>query len=129
MVDFPANNNNNKHSGSTILCIPYDIEQIYAFMCSRYGNITYKDLINMGYEEFVAKINSIPKSEPLFDIIKSRSIDLNSIKDKNEKKYWQELKQVNKIPDIYITNEEIKREIRKQTMKQNGGIRNANRFN
>lgn len=124
---FPASKN--KSNSEMILCIPYDIENIYAFMCSRYGNITYKDLMNMGYEEFKAKINSIPKNEPLFDIFKSRSIDLNSIKDKEQKKYWQELKRVNRIPDIYKTIEEIHKEIKTQTMKQNGGIKNANRFN
>lgn len=108
-----------------IVCIPYDINNIYAFMCSRYGNITYDELINMGYEEFIAKINSIPKSEPLFDILKSRTLDLHKIKDKEERRYWNELKQVNKIPDIYKTNEEIHKEL--NNMVKNGGIRNGNK--
>ena len=116
------------HSGSSmILCIPFDINNIYAFFCARYGSMTYNDLMNMGYEEFIAKINSIPKSEPLFDILKSRSIDLSKIKDKEEKKYWQDLKEVNRIPDIYKTNQEIKKEIINIT-RHNGGIRNGNKF-
>ena len=73
---------------STIICLPYDLDKIYAFFCSRYGNIKYDDLLNMGYEEFIAKLNSIPKSEPLFDILKSRTIDIKKIKDKDERKYW-----------------------------------------
>lgn len=110
-----------------VICIPYDIEQIYSFFNARYGNITYKELLNMGYEEFVAKLNSIPKSEPLFDILKSRTIELKKIKDKEERKYWQELKRVNKIPDIYKSNEEINKELRSQV--KNGGINNGKRFN
>lgn len=98
-------------------------------MCARYKDTTYKDLMNMGIDDFYSKINSIPKNEPLYEIIKSRVIDLSKIKDKEEKKYWQELKRVNRIPDIYKTIEEIHKEIKMQTMKQNGGIRNANKFN
>ena len=109
------------------ICLPYDIENIYAFMCTRYGNITYKELMNMGYEEFSAKLNSIPKSEPLYEIFKSRVVDINKIKDKEERKYWQELKQVNKIPDIYKTNKEINLEIKNIT-KNNGGIRDGKRI-
>lgn len=104
------------------------MDKIYPFMCARYGNITYKELLNMGYEEFTMKLNSIPKNEPLFDVLKSRTIDINKIKDKGEKKYWQELKEVNKIPDIYKTNIEINKEIKNMT-KQNGGIKNGNKFN
>jgi predicted RNA-binding protein with PUA domain len=110
-----------------ILCIPYDIEQIFAFFCSRYGNITYKELLNMGYEEFVAKINSLPKSEPLYEILKSRIIDISKIKDKEEKKYWLELKRINKIPDEYKTIEEVHREI-KNMARKNGGIKNGNKI-
>ena len=54
------------------------------------------------------KLGSIPESEPLFKIIKSRLIDLGKIKDKDERKYWQDLKRVNAIPEIYLSNGEIK---------------------
>jgi hypothetical protein len=117
-----------KTSNIMSICLPYDIENIYAFMCTRYGNITYKELMNMGLDEFNAKLNSIPKSEPLYDIFKSRVVDINKIKDKEERKYWQELKQVNRIPDIYKTNKEINNEIKNMT-KHNGGINNGKRFN
>lgn len=115
----------NTHTSNTmIVCIPYDIDSIYAFMCSRYGNINYKDLMNMGYEEFTAKLSSIPEYEPLFKIFKSRIIDPSKIKDKEERKYWNELKRVNKIPDIYKTIDEIHIELKNQTRK-NGGIKNG----
>lgn len=66
----------------------------------------------MGYEEFSAKLNSIPKDEPLYEIIKSRAIKLESIKDKEERKYWRDLKHANKIPDIYKSNDMVLSEIK-----------------
>ena len=34
-------------------------------------------------------------------------MDLTKIKDKNEKKYWSELKRINRIPDEYLPVDEI----------------------
>lgn len=67
------------------------------------------------------KLGSIPEDEPLFNIIKSRSIELGKIKDKEERKYWRELKRANKIPDIYLSNEELG-----QRLKE--GLKNAQFF-
>lgn len=53
------------------------------------------------------KFDSIPETEPLFTILKSRAINLGEIKDKEERKYWRKLKNANKIPDLYLSNEEI----------------------
>ena len=60
----------------------------------------------MGITEFQRKF-SLPETEPLYKIIKSRTINIGKIKDKNEKKYWQELKRINKIPDEYLSTQEI----------------------
>ena len=62
--------------------------------------------MNIGITEFQRKF-SLPETEPLYKIIKSRTINLGKIKDKNEKKYWQELKRINKIPDEYLSTQEI----------------------
>ena len=63
--------------------------------------------MELGVSDFLRKFKSIPESEPLFTILKSRSIDLNKIKDKNEKKYWQNLKKINAIPSEYLSTQEI----------------------
>lgn len=110
---------NHVSSKETIVCLPYDIYEIYAFYCSRYTDIKYKDFLNLGYEEFSIKLNSIPENEPLYKVFKSRAININSIKDKEEKKYWKELKRVNKIPDIYLPTQEINRNI-KDILKERG---------
>lgn len=109
-----------------IICLGYedDLEQIYAFYCSRYENISFKKFLELGYEEFSIKLNSIPESEPLYTIIKSRSINISKIKDKDERKYWRELKRINRIPDIYKSNKEIDEEL-KESFK---GGKNGNRL-
>lgn len=102
-----------------VICLPYDLLNIYAFFCARYGDMTYQELLNMGYEEFSAKLNSMPKDEPLYEIIKSRVIKLESIKDKEERKYWRDLKHANKIPDIYKSNDMVVNELKKNMNRGN----------
>ena len=98
-----------KKLNKTIICFAYeeDLDQVYAFYCSRYENISWEQFLNLGFIEFQKKLCSIPKSEPLFDIIKSRTINLSKIKNKEERKYWRDLKKINAIPQIYIPTDEI----------------------
>ena len=105
-----------------IICYGYpsDLQQMYAFYCARYDNIKYEDFLKLGYEEFSMKLNSMPKDEPLYDIIKSRTINLSKIKDKEERKYWRELKKINRIPYIYKSNEELEKEIKKELKNYEG---------
>lgn len=76
--------------------------------------------MNLGINEVRRKMKSIPESEPLFTIIKSRTINTAKIKDKNERKYWEELKRINRIPDIYISNQEIEINLKKKLGEKNG---------
>ena len=69
--------------------------------------MTFNDFLHMGIKEFNRKLSSIPESEPLFKIIKSRTIKVSCIKNKEERKYWQRLKRANKIPQLYLSIEEI----------------------
>lgn len=106
-----------------VICYAYeeDLDQMYAFYCSRYKDIDFDDFMKLGYEQFSKKLKSIPESEPLFKIIKSRTIEIAKIKNKEERKYWRELKRINTIPDIYKSHEEIEEEIKKSVVK-NGGL-------
>lgn len=80
----------------------------------------------MGWEEFSFKLNSIPKDEPLYEIIKSRVIEISKIKDKDEKKYWQELKRANRIPDIYKSDNMIYSDL-KRKVNMEGNLLNETR--
>lgn len=111
---------NNVRTRNKIFCFAYqdDLDQAYAFYCSRYQNITWEEFLNLGFFEFKKKLSSIPKSEPLYDIIKSRTIELSKIKNKEERKYWKELKRINQIPQIFIRTEDIYKDL-KYKMKDN----------
>ena len=104
----------NKSSGIQF-CYAYykDLEQAYAFYCSRYENISYNDFLQLDLSELTMKIQSIPETEPLYKVMKSRTININEIKDKEERKYWQKMKQANRIPDIYLPREYTKKTIKK----------------
>ena len=78
--------------------------------------------MDLGFFEFKKKLGSIPKDEPLYDIIKSRTIELGKIKDKEERKYWRELRKINKIPQIYLSTNEIDSELRSQNKNNSKGI-------
>lgn len=71
----------------------------------------FKEFLDIGITEFKRKF-TIPKDEPLYEIIKSRTINLSTIKDKEEKKYWQKLKKVNAIPKEYLSNSETMLELK-----------------
>lgn len=111
---------NNVRIRNKIFCFAYqdDLDQAYAFYCSRYQNITWEEFLDLGFFEFKKKLSSIPKSEPLYDIIKSRTIELSKIKNKEERKYWKELKRINQIPQIFIRTEDIYKDL-KYKMKDN----------
>ena len=119
------NNYSKKIGNKTIFCFAYqeDLDQAYAFYSRRYENISYEEFMQSGLFEFKKKLSSIPKNEPLYDIIKSRTISLSKIKDKEERKYWRELKRINKIPPIYLSTEEIYQDLKEnlKETKQLGG--------
>lgn len=110
-----------------VFCFAYpkDLDDAYAFYCARYENIKWEEFKQLGLFEFNKKLGSIPKTEPLYDIIKSRAINLGQIKDKEERKYWRTLKKENRIPDAYLSTQEIYDNLREQVKNNNkvGGIK------
>jgi len=76
--------------------------------------------MQLGFFEVRKKISSIPESEPLYKIIKSRTINIAKIKDKEERKYWQELKRINEIPQIYLPISEIDLRLNEFIKKKRG---------
>lgn len=114
--NYARNHKNNK----MVICFAYqeDLEQMYSFYCARYENITFEEFLKLGYKEFLMKLNSIPETEPFYKVIKSRTINLSKIKNKEERAYWRELSQINAIPSIFKSNNELDVEL-KQNIKNN----------
>ena len=108
-------------NNKTYFCFAYpnDLDQAYAFYCARYENISFNEFLKLGISEFMKKFQSIPESEPLFKLLRSRTIDLSKITDKEEKKYWSELKRLNRIPSEYIPVQEIMSELSKNVKEIN----------
>lgn len=102
-----------KQSNKMVFCFAYpsDLEQAYSFYCARYKDIEYKDFLKLGITTFMMKFNSMPESEPLYTILKSRTINTSEIKDKEEKKYWNKLKRINRIPEEYFSSKDILRDL------------------
>lgn len=57
--------------------------------------------------EFNRKISNIPENEPLYNRIKSRVIRIHEIKDKEMRKFWLDQKEAYKIPQIYLSTQEL----------------------
>ena len=68
--------------------------------------------------EFNIKLGSIPESEPLYTILKSRVINVSQIKDKEQKKYWNTLKNKNRIPFEYLSPSEIMLDLKQFTKEK-----------
>lgn len=102
-------------NSKTYFCLAYprDLEEAYAFWCARYENISPQEFLKIGITEFNIKIGSIPETEPLFTILKSRVINTAKIKNKEERKYWNELKRKNQIPAEYLSTQEILLDLKK----------------
>lgn len=113
-----------KHSKGIQFCFAYyrDLEEAYSFYCARYENISYNDFLNLGLDEFKMKLASIPETEPLYKTMQSRIINISSIKDKEERKYWSRMKSENRIPDIYLPKEYINKRAKAQ-MIEGGNIK------
>ena len=127
MVTHPDKETIEHHkTNETILCYAYenDLIQVYDFYCARYENITFKEFMDLGISEVQRKVASIPESEPLYTILKSRIINLAKIKDKEQRKYWAELKESNRIPDIYKPSQELDMNLNKKF----GGLKDGKRF-
>lgn len=109
-------------SNKTYFCwaYPEDLDDAYAFYCARYENISWEDFMKLGFFEVKKKIASIPESEPLYKKIKSRTINPATIKDKEERKYWQQLKRINEIPQIYLPINEVDQRLVEFIRKKKG---------
>jgi hypothetical protein len=108
----------------TIFSFAYqeDLDHAYAFYCARYENVSWKEFLQLGLFEFKKKLGSLPKDEPLYEIIKSRTIDIGKIKDKEERKYWRELRRINEIPQVYLSNNEIDGRLQNAVKQNRGGM-------
>jgi hypothetical protein len=76
--------------------------------------------MQLGFFEAKKKIFNIPENEPLYKIIKSRTINLAKIKNKEEREYWREMKRINEIPQVYLPIKEINKRLQEFINRKKG---------
>lgn len=77
--------------------------------------MTFEEFLGLGITDFMRKFGSVPESEPLYTRIKARTINLAKIKDKEERRYWRDLKRIYAIPSEYISTREILEDLKSFT--------------
>ena len=86
-----------------------DADYIYSAFMSQY-NIDLQDIEYLHWWKFRALFDSLNENNRLSKIIQYRSMDLSKIKDKEQKKFYKNMKKLYKIDTI---SEEEKAELEK----------------
>ena len=64
--------------------------------------MSFNEFLNIGITEFNRKLSSIPKSEPLFEIIQSRVINTSKIKDKDTTDIEKDVTKAGKLVAVLV---------------------------
>ncbi len=81
-----------------IYSFEYDAEYIYSAFLSQY-KVDLQDIEYLHWWKFKAMFKGLSESNKIVEIMKYRSIDLNSIKDKEERKFYKKMKDTYKLPE------------------------------
>lgn len=106
--DITKSKGNSKGKSVTqIYSFEYDDDYIYAAFMDQY-NIDLQDIENLHWWKFKAMFNSLKEDIKIVKIMEYRSIDLSKIKDKEQKSYYKQMKQLYKLPDDISNSEKEK---------------------
>lgn len=86
-----------KGNNKQIYSYEYDAELIYSAFMSQYG-IDLQDIKYLHWFKFKALFKGLKEDNEICKAMKYRSMDLNTIKDKEERKYYKKMKELYKIP-------------------------------
>lgn len=92
-----GNQSSKKSNYEAIYDFNFDDEYIYSAFLSTYG-IDLQDIKYLHWWKFKALFKGLPEETKIMQIIKYRSIDLSSIKDKDEKEFYKKMKKIYKLP-------------------------------
>lgn len=106
-------------SSANIYSFEYDDDYIYAAFLDQYG-IDLQDIRYLHWWKFKAMFKALKEDNEIVKIMRYRAMDLSKIKDKEERAYYKNMKELYKIPTNISKNEQEKfKEINK--LLQNGG--------
>ena len=93
--------------GAQIYSFENDDDYIYAAFMDQY-NIDLQDIEYLHWWKFKAMFNSLKEDIKIVKIMEYRSIDLSKIKDKEQKAYYKQMKDLYKLPDNISNSEKEK---------------------
>ena len=94
------------NSNKKVLDYDIDADLIYSAFLSQY-NIDLQDIKYLHWWKFKALMDGLEDNNRICEIIKFRSVDVNKIKDKEQKKYYKQMQK------IYEIKEELSEEDKK----------------
>lgn len=100
---YSCGKDNTKHKGTgsggaeQIYSYEYDDGYIYSAFLSQYG-IDLQDIDYLHWWKFKAMFNSLKDDNMIVKIMGYRSLDLNTIKDKEQKAHYRKLKKIYELP-------------------------------
>lgn len=114
-----VSNSKNRNSNKIIYSFKYDDEYIYSAFLDQYG-IDLQDISHLHWWKFKAMFKSLKSDNKIVDIMGYRSMDLNSIKDKEQKSFYKKMQDIYKLPEI-INKDELEKQKAIEDALLNGG--------
>lgn len=106
--DITKSKGNSKGKSVTrIYSFEHDDDYIYAAFMDQY-NIDLQDIEHLHWWKFKAMFNSLKEDIKIVKIMEYRSMDLSKIKDKEQKSYYKQMKELYKLPDDISNSEKEK---------------------
>lgn len=105
--------------GSDIYSFKYDDEYIYSAFLDQY-NIDLQDIDYLHWWKFKAMFKSLKSDNKIVEIMGYRNMDLNSIKDTDQKAFYKKMQDIYKLPEI-INKDELEKQRKLEEALLNGG--------
>lgn len=102
-----GNDGSTTYKAKRIYSFEYDADYIYSAFMSQYG-IDLESIEYLHWWKFKALFKSLGKDNKISEIMNYRAIDLSSIKDKEQKKFYKSMKKLYDIPNDSANDEEEK---------------------
>lgn len=99
--------NGRSKNPAKIYSFEYDDDYIYAAFMDQY-NIDLQDIEYLHWWKFKAMFNSLKEDIKIVKIMEFRSIELSKVKDKEQKAYYKQMKELYKLPDNVSNSEKEK---------------------
>lgn len=102
-----------------IYSFKYDDEYIYSAFLDQYG-IDLQDIDYLHWWKFKAMFKSLKSDNKIVEIMGYRSMDLNSIKDKEQKAFYKKMQDIYRLPQI-VNKDELEKQKALEDALLNGG--------